>query len=262
MKSVLINFFKVILFLVAHGAIAADTSKLDLLLLGNTQNEGMAPLEHALPMIDKWRGSIDTIVFIPFASLDEKASTEKSKVALGKVHIKVEALPDDESAKKILEHAQAVFVGGGSTFKLLKTLQDRHLLEPLRRRILNGMPYLGSSAGTNIVAPTIMTTNDMPIVAPKNLNALNVLPFQINPHFTDATRCIPGETREDRLLEFTQLNQASILALRQGAWISVKQNKISLGGAGARVFRHGDKHEDKPREFSSGTNFDFGLNPL
>lgn len=237
-----------------------DTSKLHLLLLGNTQNEGKAPLEHALSVIDKWRGNLDTVVFISYASLDEKASFEKNKAAFNKINLNLLNLPDDESAKKILARAQAIYVGGGSTFKLLDTLQARQLLEPLRKRILNGMPYLGSSAGTVIIAPTIQTTNDMAIVVPKSFRALDILPFQINAHFSDTAQCIPNETREDRLLEFVQLNKTPVLALRQGAWLEVEGSRISLGGSGARIFRHGDTHSTKTRELQAGANFNFQLN--
>jgi dipeptidase E len=244
----------------ASPAPVGASNKLHLLLLSNTYNEGKTALEHALPNIDKWRGKIDSIVFIPYASLDEKDSIEKNKAALSKLHITVESLPDDERASKILERAQAIYVGGGNTYKLLDTLQSRHLLEPLRKRILNGMPYMGSSAGTVIIAPTIQTTNDMAIIVPKSFKALHILPFQINVHFSDTLQCSPGEFRADRLLEFVQLNETPILALRQGSWLEVDGGTISLGGAGARIFRHGDNHSTKPREFPAGTNFNFQLN--
>jgi dipeptidase E len=135
-----------------------------------------------------------------------------------------------------------VFVGGGNTFRLLKTLQDARLLQPLAARARAGMPYLGASAGTNIAAPTIRTTNDMPIVQPDSFDALGLVPFQINPHYLDAdpaTRHM-GETREERLREFLEENDRTVVGLREGAWLRVEDARLSLEGkAPARIFRPG-----------------------
>jgi dipeptidase E len=135
-----------------------------------------------------------------------------------------------------------VFVGGGNTFRLLKVLQDSELFPLLRDRVLAGMPYLGASAGVNLACPTIRTTNDMPIVEPASLDALGLIPFQINPHFTDAV--IPnhgGETRSERLAEFLELNRSMpVLALREGTALQVEGQRMSLlGGQPGRAFLYG-----------------------
>jgi dipeptidase E len=137
----------------------------------------------------------------------------------------------------------AVFVGGGNTFRLLKTLQDGGMLDQIRRRALDGMRYMGSSAGANLAGPTIKTTNDMPIVQPADFNALGLVGFQINPHFIDADPNSKhmGETREKRIAEFHEENPLTVIGLREGSWIVVDQGRATLHGeTGAKIFRKGN----------------------
>jgi dipeptidase E len=138
----------------------------------------------------------------------------------------------------------AIFIGGGNTFRLLKALQDLQLLEPIRRRIREGAPYIGSSAGSNVAGPTIKTTNDMPIVQPRSFAALGLVPFQINPHYQDPdpTSKHMGETREERILQFLEENETPVLAMREGASVRVENQSVTLRGSnGARIFRRGEK---------------------
>jgi len=152
-----------------------------------------------------------------------------------------------------VQDGEAIFVGGGNTFRLLKTLYDEKLIDVIRDRVRDGgLPYIGSSAGTNIAAPTIRTTNDMPIVEPGSLDALGLIPFQINPHYIDSDpgSTHMGETREQRLLQFHEENEAPVLALREGAWLRVDNSSARLAGTtGARLFLRGrDPVEVKPGE--------------
>ena len=144
--------------------------------------------------------------------------------------------------------AKACGLNRATAWRLLKTLQDSGLLSILRERALAGIPYLGSSAGTNIAAPTIRTTNDMPIVEPASFEALGLVPFQINPHYLDADpkSTHMGETREQRLREFHEENETPVVGLREGAWIRVEGDRATLGGAcGARIFRRGLEPEER-----------------
>lgn len=119
-------------------------------------------------------------------------------------------------------------------------MQDGDFIEPLRRQLFEGMPYVGSSAGSNVAAPTIKTTNDMPIVQPRSFDALGIVPFQINPHYLDADphSTHMGETREERILQFLEENDTPVVGLREGAWLHVSAGNVTLRGTtGARIFR-------------------------
>ncbi|MCL4142972.1 UNVERIFIED_CONTAM: hypothetical protein GTU68_003870, partial [Idotea baltica] len=147
--------------------------------------------------------------------------------------------------------AKGIFVGGGNSFRLLKTLYDQKLLTPIKAAVQGNIPYMGSSAGTNMACPTIRTSNDMPIVQPPSFDALGFIPFQINPHFIDAdpNSTHKGETREQRLAEFHEENSTPVAGLREGSWLEVSGAKIKLCGVtGMKLFRPGLP----PEEHSAG----------
>ena len=151
-----------------------------------------------------------------------------------------------------VENADAVFIGGGNTFRLLKTIYEKSLLDVLRSRVFGGMPYLGSSAGSVVAGPTLKTTNDMPIVQPSSFAALGLVNFQINAHYldTDPRSTHMGETREERLLQYLEENEIPVLALREGAMVRVERGSVQLKGeSGARLFRQGSL----PEEIAAGT---------
>ena len=216
-----------------------------LLLLSNSTNFGEAYLDHAMAEIRDFMGGARRIAFVPFALKDRDAYAAKARERFAREGVDVAPVraPGDVGS------AEAVFVGGGNTFRLLKALQDGGFVEPLRRRVAEGMPYLGASAGTNIAAPTIRTTNDMPIVQPRSFDALGFLPFQINPHYVDADASSRhmGETREERLREYLEENEAPVVGLREGAWLRREGTALVLGGRnGARIFRRGVEPEEVP----------------
>jgi len=218
-----------------------------LLLLSNSTNHGAGYLDHAMEAVASFLGPARRLLFVPFALRDQEAYTQKARARLAEAGIEVAGLTADAAGLRALAQAEAVFVGGGNTFRLLDRLQRSGLLDALRRRVLSGMPYLGASAGTNIAAPTIRTTNDMPIVEPAGFAALGLVPFQINPHYVDADPSSRhmGETREERLREFLEENETPVLALREGAWLRVEGRGARLEGThGARLFRRGRAPED------------------
>jgi dipeptidase E len=219
-----------------------------LLLISNSTNHGQGYLDHVISEIDDFLGPIRRLIFVPFALKDRDAYGVKVGDRLKAVGVEVRTLTDDEAGKRLVREAEAVLTGGGNTFRLLKTLQESGLLPILRERALAGMPYLGSSAGTNIAAPTIRTTNDMPIVEPASFDALGLVPFQINPHYLDAGpgSTHMGETREQRLKEFHEENETPVVGIREGAWIRVEGDRVTLGGSrGARIFRRGQEPEER-----------------
>ena len=228
---------------------------LRLLLLSNSTEHGQGYLDHAMPAVLDFLGPVRQLVFVPFALRDREAYTARVRGRLETEGIDVRGVRPEGSEAAVVEAAEAVFIGGGNTFRLLDTLQHTGLLEAIRRRARRGMPYLGASAGTNVAAPTIKTTNDMPIVQPASFSALGLVPFQINPHYVDpdpSSRHM-GETREERLREFLEENDAVVVALREGAWLRVEGQRATLGGLrGARIFRRGRD----PEEAAPGATLD------
>src|SRR5205814_1733309 len=145
--------------------------------------------------------------------------------------------------QKAIDCSDAIFIGGGNTFRLLKALQDLELLEPIRQKVQNGAPYLGSSAGSNVAGPTIKTTKDMPIVQPRSFDSLGLVPFQISPHFQDPDPSSKhmGETQEERILQFLEENKTPVVGMREGARLLCENGAVILKGeTGTRIFRRGE----------------------
>jgi dipeptidase E len=210
-----------------------------LLLLSNSTNHGGGYLEHALPEVLAFLHGVTELTFVPFAGSDPDAYTNTVRDAFEPHGITVQGLHEAIDPVAAVASAQALFVGGGNTFRLLATLQRLGLIPVIRARVQQGMPYLGASAGTNITAPSIRTTNDMPIVQPESFDALGLVPFQINPHYLDADPASVhnGESRETRLTEFLAENDVLVLGLREGAHLSVTSTDACalgvIGGASA-----------------------------
>jgi dipeptidase E len=214
-----------------------------LLLISTSTVHGTGYLEHALPELRDFLGATGRVLFIPFALKDRDAYAARARQAFGSIGRELDSLHEAGDAAAAIERAEAVFCGGGNTFRLLKELYERDALAPLRRRALAGLPYSGASAGSNLACPTIRTTNDMPIVEPPSLAALGLVPFQINPHYLDPDPASKhmGETRETRLREFHEENQTPVVGLREGALLRVEDGGVWLKGlAGARIFRRGE----------------------
>jgi len=174
-----------------------------LLLISNSTAHGEGYLDHCIEAMSAMLGEQRSLLFVPFAIADRETYGRRAAERLEEAGLKVEVLAAGPGARRTLDAAGAVFVGGGNTFRLLDALQRESLLARLRARVLAGMPYLAASAGSNIACPTIRTTNDMPIVQPESFTALGLVPFQINPHYLDAPEGSThmGETREERLIE-------------------------------------------------------------
>jgi dipeptidase E len=213
-----------------------------LLLLSNSTNHGAAYLDHAWHSIAEHLRGVKELVFVPFALRDLVAYTAKVRDRFAREGFLVRGLLGEAGDRVLLERAEAVFVGGGNTFRLLDLLQRGGLVALLRRRVREGMPYLGASAGSNVACPTLKTTNDMPIAQPASFQALHLLGFQLNPHYLDADPggTHMGETREQRILEYLEDNETPVVGLREGSWLRVHDRELRLlGPRPARVFRRG-----------------------
>lgn len=200
-------------------------------------------------------------LFIPYAgvtiSWDEYEARVKER--FNEIGHDIVGIHKYDDPIKAVEEAEAIVVGGGNTWNLLRTVRDNNLIEPIRKKVLAGTKYIGWSAGSNLSCPTIKTTNDMPIIDPKGFDALDLIPFQINPHYLDKN---PdghgGETREDRILEFLEVNQdMTVVGLREGCMFLVENDSIRyFGELPLRVF----KHDQEPYEVSPKDDFGFLLN--
>ncbi len=229
-----------------------------LLLLSNSTMPGAKPLAHAEAAIGRILAGVRRVLFVPHALHDRVAYATRIRERFAALDVAVDALEEDDAPERALANAAAVYVGGGNTFRLLHALQTKGWLEPLRARALGGMPYLGASAGTNVATRSIQTTNDMPIVQPPSLAALDLVPFNVNPHYLDPdpNSTHMGETREQRLREFHEMNDAPVVGLREGAWLEVEGDRCTLGGLrGARLFVKGRE----PSEHAPGDDLSFLL---
>jgi dipeptidase E len=189
------------------------------------------------------KNNAKNVVFIPFAAVTFPYEEYLNNVQKGLDNsaIEIKSIHQYADKKKAIEEADAIMVGGGNSFKLLNEVYENDLLETIQKVVKNGTPYIGWSAGSNLACPTIKTTNDMPIVCPPTFNALNLVSFQINPHYIHGNP--PGhngETREQRLLEFLEVNPSiSVIGLREGTMLKIEHGNINLiGDREARVFKH------------------------
>jgi len=215
-------------------------------------------LDHAEGELRDFLGAARGVLFLPWALGDRDTYAAKVRERLARMGYEVESAHQSADPGRAVAAAEAVFAGGGNTFRLLKTLYEHDLLTPLRSRVAEGMPYVGSSAGSNVAGPTIRTTNDMPIVEPPSLTALGLVPFNLNPHYLDPDPASThkGETREERIAQFHEENDPPVVGLREAAMLRIEENEVRLGGAaGARIFLKGEA----PFETRPGERLDFLL---
>lgn len=200
-----------------------------LLLLSNSTNSDCEYLGHAWTEIEDFLTGVSELVFVPYAAKNHDDYTRTAALAFAEHGIDVRGLHEYENQREAILAAQAIFVGGGNTFRLLSTLQAEQLIDPLREFAASDRPYMGASAGTNMAAPTLKTTNDMPIVEPLDFEALALVPFQLNCHYLDPDPASKhaGETREVRLAEYLEENSGPVLALREGTHLRVGLGKNS-----------------------------------
>ncbi len=213
-------------------------------------------------------GAISRLLFVPYALADHdgyvKTMTERGLNA----GYALDGLHNHPDPVHAIQAAEGIFVGGGNTFRLLAALYRLGLLDVIRERVRNGMPYLGISAGSNVACPTIKTTNDMPIVQPPSLDALGLVPFQVNPHYFLGTSFVRqgdsyvehfGETRDDRLREFHEENETPVIGLWEAGILHCEGGQVMLTGAPARIFRKGQE----PVDVEPGTDLArFAVTPL
>lgn len=218
-----------------------------LLLISSSRTHGAGFLDHCAAAIQHRLEGVKEVLFLPYALDDHVAYADLVSERFHELGFKLHSIHTDKVPLAAVTEAEAVFVGGGNSFRLLKQLYELELIPAIQERVLHGMPYLGSSAGTNMACPTMRTSNDMPIVEPESLDTLNLIPFQINPHYIDAdpNSTHQGETREQRLREYLEDNETPVLGIREGSWLVIDGNECWLRGpAGGVLFRR----DEEPQE--------------
>ncbi len=232
-----------------------------LLLMSNSTNYGEKYLEYARKHITDFLGNeVRNVVFLPYAVVDISFIEYTNKVndVFSELGYSLKSTEDIQGAQTMLKEADAIVVGGGNTFQLIHMMHEKGLMDVIRMKVENGTPFIGWSAGSNVACPSIKTTNDMPIVQPSSFEGLSLVPFQINPHYTDGQ--IPnhnGESREERIREFLELNPDHlVVGLKEGTMLRIEDTEVKLlGNKTLKIFR-----KDAPTlEYDHNASIDFIL---
>ena len=231
----------------------------NLIVASTSTIHGSSYLEYLLPTLSSHFKNVKTLLFIPYArpsGISYNEYTAKAKEAFNAIHIDVKGIHEFNNPKEAIINAEGIFTGGGNTFELVNQIYKNNIFDVLKEVVENGTPYLGTSAGSNICGVSMMNTNDMPIVYPPSFKTLEFIPFNINAHYLDPIEGSThmGETRETRIKEYHVYNKTSVIGLREGSWLKVDGNLITLQGSlSARIF----KQNEKPFELESGSEVVF-----
>ena len=223
-----------------------------LLLISNSTLYECGYLDHVEAEIKDFLGRVSRVVFIPFAVHDRRSYGEKAQERFRSMGFELRSVHDVSNMERAIAEADAIFVGGGNTFRLLKGLYNCDLIAPIRERVGAGIPYIGSSAGSIVACPTLKTTKDMPVVQPPSFEALRLVPFQISPHYLDPDPASThmGETQEERIAQFLEENTEAVVGLREGSLLRVQDGVAILKGQStARIFRR----DEEPVEVQAGS---------
>jgi dipeptidase E len=217
---------------------------MNLLLISNSTNAGEQYLQYPIKNIASFLEGVSEVVFVPYAAVTFSYAAYEAKVQarFDEIGIKVRSVHRAKDPRRMIREAQALCVGGGNTFALAKKMQEQGLMKAILKKIKEGTPYVGWSAGSNVACPTICTTNDMPIVEPESFKAIGAVKFQINPHYLDANpEGHAGATREQRIEEYIEANpRRYVVGLREGCMLRYIVGKLELiGSRPMRIFKKG-----------------------
>lgn len=213
-----------------------------ILLISSSTVYGRGYLDHVEGEIYEFLKGVKDVLFIPFAQHDLNAYEATAQKRFQKMGYQLRSIHHYDDMPQAVSMAQAIFIGGGNTFRLLKGLYDACILDAINKRIESGVPYIGSSAGSIVACPTLKTTKDMPVVQPPSFDALRLVDFQISPHYLDPDPASThmGETQEERINQFLEENDRPVVGLREGTLLRIEDSGILLkGSTRARIFRRG-----------------------
>ena len=239
-----------------------------LLLISNSTMAGDSYLNWAKEHIkDFLKEDVKKVLFIPYAGIglsDEgieasyNAYEKKVQNVYAELGYELYSIHKEKDPVKAVKEAESIAFGGGNTFHLVGMLHKYNLIKPIQEKVMEGVPYMGWSAGANVACPTLMTTNDMPVYEPESFKTFNLIPFQINPHYLDANpNGHAGETREQRIDEYLKVNSdMTVVGLREGCLLQVEGERLLLKGKHSlRIFNHGKE----AKELNPGDILDFLL---
>nr|WP_321246296.1 dipeptidase PepE [uncultured Psychroserpens sp.] len=227
----------------------------NIIIASTSTIHGGESLDYLLDELSIFFKDVSEILFIPYArpsGITHDEYTQKVSVPFNKIGKKIVGIHEFENPKEAIKNAKGIFTGGGNTFVLVNQLYKNDLIDAIKTEVKNGTPYIGTSAGSNICGLTINTTNDMPIVYPPSFKTFGFVPFNINPHYLDPdpTSKHMGETRETRIKEFHKFNTQPVIGIREGSWLEVKGDTITLKGTlDARIF----EYDKTPYEIKTGS---------
>lgn len=248
-----------------------------LLLISNSTNYKEPYLGWCMPLIEEFlKQEKKNILFIPYAGVkisgknfpdSYDAYTQRVSDLLSSHGFRVSSIHQAPCAVDAVNKAEVITVGGGNTFNLVAEIHRHKLIEPVRRKVMEGIPFIGWSAGSNVACPTLRTTNDMPIVMPESFDCFDFVPFQINPHYIDpypqeVNDVIRhgGETRQDRINEFLSVNpEITVAGLRESTALWVEGDRIELKGSRPLLVM---RHEQEAFEIEPGSVFDFSFRKI
>jgi dipeptidase E len=231
----------------------------NLIIASTSTVHGSGYLEYILPELKSFFKGINQIIFVPYArpsGITYDEYTAIAQKAFATINIDVKGIHEFDNSIAAIKNAKGIFIGGGNTFELVHQLYKNELINVIKQVVTNGIPYFGTSAGSNICGPSIKTTNDMPVVYPPSFDTFGLINFNLNPHYLDPdpNSTHKGETRETRIKEFHVYNNIPVLGLREGSWLHVQGEKIILKGTlKARLFQQ----NKKPVELPNGFEFAF-----
>lgn len=233
----------------------------NVILASTSTLKGESYLEYLIPVIEPLFQKSSEIIFIPYArpgGISHEDYTNKVREVFDSLKLNIKGIHEFKKPVEAMKTAEGIFTGGGNTFLLVEKLYRNNLINQIKEKVAIGIPYLGTSAGTNIAGLTMQTTNDMPIIYPPTFQTLGIVPFNINPHYLDPDpdSSHMGETRETRIKEFHALNTQPVIGLREGSWLEYFGDQIILkGGMPARIFKAGqDAVEVEPNTNLSDLN--------
>jgi dipeptidase E len=188
------------------------------------------------------------VAYLPLASLYTErwhSVNENAFKGLGQLaEINAELMTQKE-IEGILRDAALVYITGGNTFLLSHRLHVSGILPYLRKKIQNGLPVVGVSAGMIVCGPNILTSRDMNTVGTSHFDGLNLIPFNLVAHYADDG--YGQSVYDDWLGDYHFFHDNPVIMMCDDAYLRVDGKKISLMRGEAYIL-HKDQEKERLHE--------------